>query len=166
MLDETSNCIYKHHYLMKNSTQMTTPKVIAETCIGSRVRLLNRVITRIYDDALRPLGITIGQLNILVVIAKRETARPAEICGALKIEVSTLSRNIERMRARGWIEVLEDSEDARAHQFQLSRQGQDLLTKAFPAWEKAQQKAGELMGESGIEALDKAADRARELISA
>ena len=144
---------------------MTTPQVIAEACIGSRVRLLNRVITRIYDDALRPLGITIGQMNILVVIAKRETARPAEICGALKIEVSTLSRNIERMRTRGWIEVLEDAQDARAHQFRLSPKGQDLLTKAFPAWEKAQQKAEEIMGDTGIEALDKAAESAREIIS-
>ena len=150
---------------MKHSTQITKPEVIAEACIGSRVRLLNRVITRIYDDALRPLGITIGQLNILVVIANRETARPAEICDALKIEVSTLSRNVERMRAREWIKVLEDAEDARAHQFQLSQEGQDLLTTAFPAWEKAQKKAGELMGDSGIEALDKAADRARDLIS-
>ena len=143
---------------------MTTPKVIAEACIGSRVRLLNRVITRIYDDALRPLGITIGQLNIMVVIANRKTARPAEICGVLKIEVSTLSRNIERMRAREWIEIFEDPEDARAHQFQLSLQGRDLLTKAFPAWEKAQKMAEEIMGEPGLEALEEAADRARKLI--
>lgn len=165
MIDGSYNCIYKYIYLMKNTNQTTTPNEIAEVCIGSRVRLLNRVITRIYDDALRPLGITIGQLNILVVIGKRKVARPTEICGALKIEVSTLSRNIERMRARGWVEVLEDHEDARAHQFQLSPDGQDLLEKAYPAWKQAQQKAGDLMGESGMEILDQASDRARKLIS-
>ncbi len=151
---------------MKNTSQSTTPNQIAEVCIGSRVRLLNRVITRIYDDALRNLGITIGQLNILVVIGKRKIVRPAEICHALKIEVSTLSRNIERMRAKGWIEVLEDPGDARAHQFQLSRQGQELLEIAYPAWEQAQQKAENLLGDSGMEVLDQAADRAREFISA
>ncbi len=151
---------------MKNFSQITTPKQIAETCIGSRVRLINRVITKIYDDALRPLGITIGQLNILVVIAKKETARPAEVSSALKIEVSTLSRNIERMRARGWIEILEDAEDARAHQFRLSPEGQNLLAEAYPAWEEAQEKAGELMGDSGFDVLEQAADRAREFITA
>ena len=51
----------------------TTVDVIAKTCIAVRLRSLNRVVTNIYDAALRPLGLKISQLNILVVTAKQIT---------------------------------------------------------------------------------------------
>src|SRR5262245_22309850 len=42
---------------------------IASGCIASRVRILNRAISAIYDDALRPSGLKVSQMNILVVTA-------------------------------------------------------------------------------------------------
>ena len=65
-------------------TQRNTPAVdraaetIAGECLAVRVRMLNRTITAIYDDALRPLGLTTGQLNILVVVTKRGPLSPAK----------------------------------------------------------------------------------------
>src|SRR4051812_22520018 len=43
---------------------------IATSCIAGRLRLLNRVVTNIYDDALRPLDLKVSQMNILVAAAK------------------------------------------------------------------------------------------------
>jgi DNA-binding MarR family transcriptional regulator len=146
---------------MKKETQNTTPDLIAQDCIADRMRLLNRVVTRIYDDALRSLGIRTSQLNILVVTARLGLARPAEICDQLKIDISTVSRNVDRMRARGWIEVVDDERDGRAHQFRLSAQGRQLLEKAKPAWEKAQMKVKKLLGQSGVAALVGAAEKVR-----
>ena len=34
----------------------TSIDTIARTCIAVRLRLLNRVVTNLYDDALRPLA--------------------------------------------------------------------------------------------------------------
>src|SRR5438094_2431370 len=87
---------------------------IARDCIAVRLRLLNRVITNLYDDALRPLGLKVSQLNILVVTAKLGLTRPAQVCELLQLDTSTLSRNVERMRAKpkGWLEVV-PGEDAR-----------------------------------------------------
>jgi DNA-binding MarR family transcriptional regulator len=146
---------------MKKETQNTTPDLIAQDCIADRMRLLNRVVTKIYDDALRSLGIRTSQLNILVVTARRGLARPAEICDQLKIDISTVSRNVDRMRARGWIEVVDDEQDARAHQLRLSAKGRQILEKAKPAWEKAQVKVKKLLGQSGVAALVKAAEKVR-----
>ena len=39
---------------------------MARECIAVRVRLINRVITALYDEALRPFGLRISQANILV----------------------------------------------------------------------------------------------------
>jgi DNA-binding MarR family transcriptional regulator len=134
---------------------------IARTCIAVRLRLLNRVVTSIYDDALRPLGLKASQLNVLIVTAKLGLARPAaQLCDILQLDTSTLSRNVERMRARGWLEVVPD-EDARAQPFRLTPRGKRLIEKAVPAWEDAQRQASELLGDEGIALLDKAAKKLR-----
>src|SRR5579871_1574180 len=100
----------------------TTTKIeaIARDCIAVRLRLLNRVVTNLYDDALRPLGLKVSQLNILIVTAKLGVARPAQVCEILDLDASTLSRNVMRMMAKGkrWLEVVPD-EDARAQPFRL-----------------------------------------------
>src|SRR6266851_5424693 len=131
---------------------------IAKTCIAVRLRLLNRVVTNFYDDALRPLGLKVSQLNILIVTAKLRLARPAQVCDLLQLDTSTLSRNVERMRAKGWLEVVPD-EDARTQPFRLTPQGERLIEKAVPAWEEAQRQASELLGDQGIALLDKAAKK-------
>lgn len=41
---------------MATQTEMRTEDVIARECLVVRLRMLNRVVTNIYDDALRPLG--------------------------------------------------------------------------------------------------------------
>lgn len=131
---------------------------IAKTCIAVRLRLLNRVVTNLYDDALRPLGLKVSQLNVVVVTAKLGVAQPAQVCDLLQLDTSTLSRNVERMRAKGWLEVV-PGEDARTQPFRLTAQGRRLLEKAVPAWEQAQKQAEELLGDEGIALLNKAAKR-------
>ena len=126
----------------------------ARSCIAVRLRLLNRVVTNLYDEALRPLGLKISQLNIMVVAAKLGLARPAAVCDILQLDASTLSRNVERMRAKRWLEVVPD-EDARAQPFRLTAHGKRLLERAAPAWERAQRQAKELLGNDGIALLDK-----------
>jgi DNA-binding MarR family transcriptional regulator len=147
------------------STHMTTEldhsiDMIARECIAVRLRLLNRVVTNLYDDALRHLGLKVSQLNILVVAAKVGLARPAVVCDLLQLDTSTLSRNVERMRSKGWLEVV-PGDDARMQPFRLTAQGKKLLERAVPAWEKAQQKAADLLGEGGVALLEKTTRKLR-----
>jgi len=131
---------------------------IAASCIAVRLRLLNRVVTNLYDEALRPLGLKVSQLNVLVVAAKLGVARPAQVSELLHLDISTLSRNVDRMMAKGWLEAVPE-EDARTQPFRLTDQGRRLLERAIPGWEKAQKQAAELLGEPGVAVLDEAAQR-------
>jgi DNA-binding MarR family transcriptional regulator len=140
---------------MGNATTSSTD-TISRKCIAVRLRLLNRVVTNLYDDALRPLGLKVSQLNVLVVAAKLGLARPAQVCDILLLDASTLSRNVKPLQARGWLEVVPD-EDARAQPFRLTAKGKRLIEKAVPAWEQAQRQATELLGDEGVALLDKAA---------
>jgi DNA-binding MarR family transcriptional regulator len=133
---------------------------IASRCIAGRMRLVNRVITGLYDNAFRPLGVKTSQFNILVVAGRLGLARPADVCATLRLDASTLSRNVERMRLQGWLEIVA-SEDARTQSFRLTTEGKRLLERAAPAWKKAQQEAEQLLGEDGMALLGKLAERLR-----
>jgi DNA-binding MarR family transcriptional regulator len=143
---------------MKPERMQETIDKIAGECVAVRLRMLNRVITNVYDDALRPLDLKVSQMNILVAAAKTGIARPLELCEYLHLDVSTLSRNVERMKARGWLEVVPD-EDGRSQPFQLTLQGRKLLEKAVPAWSEAQQQVKRVLGDGFVHQLNRAMKR-------
>jgi DNA-binding MarR family transcriptional regulator len=126
---------------------------IANECLAVRLRRLNRVVTSLYDEALRPFGLRISQLNILVVAAVQERARPADLCRQLDLDASTLSRNLHILQRRGWIEYLEDPGDARAQPFRVTVAGRELIERAHPAWSFAQQQAEQALGPEATAAL-------------
>ncbi len=130
---------------------------IAEQCLAMRVRRLNRSLTSIYDDAFRPLGITAGQVNMLVAVIKRGELSPGQLGGILKIEKSTLSRNLERMRKAGWIEITAPA-TGRTHAIHATRKGGRLLLQALPLWRDAQLAATRLLGPRGSRALREIGD--------
>jgi hypothetical protein len=50
------------------------------------------------------LALKVSQMNILVVVAKLGDARPADVCRILKLDASTLSRNVERIPVNMYIQ--------------------------------------------------------------
>lgn len=137
---------------MKNSSSAAPADRIANECIAVQVRLLNRVITSLYDEALRPLGLRVSQMNILVVASKLGVAQPAAVCTLLQMDASTLSRNVDRMLRNGWLEkVLSD--DAREQPFRITSKGAKLLEHVVTAWEQGQIRAREILGTQGVSLL-------------
>ena len=114
--------------------------------------MANRVITKVYDDALRPLGLKVTQMSMLVLAEDRGLIRQAEVGAELRLDDSTLSRNLERMRANGWLEEV-SADDARVHSYRLTATGRALLERAIPAWRGAQYEAERLLGDAGVQAL-------------
>src|SRR5262249_19863955 len=125
---------------------------ILRDCIATRLRMASRVITKLYDDALRPLRLTVTQLSMLVVAEDRGLIRQSEVGAELRLDDSTLSRNLERMRSNGWLEAV-SAADARVHSYRLTQAGRALLDRAIPAWRAAQEEARRQLGESGVQAL-------------
>lgn len=144
----------------KDETLQAKAAVIAEECIAVRLRLLTRAVTKIYNRALRPHGLTVSQMNILVAASYLGQAKQQDICQALHLEKSTLSRDLARMRARGWVTEA-PGDDGRSSLLRVTAQGGKLLQKAIPAWQQAQQQATALLGEREIAALGRAAKTLR-----
>jgi DNA-binding MarR family transcriptional regulator len=121
-------------------------------CVGMRVRQLNRRITRLYDAALRPHGITTAQLNVLVALALMGEARAVDVAATLALEKSTLSRNLTRMIERGWISATPDARGA-GQQLRILAAGRDIVERAMPAWQAAQRQARKELSPALVDAL-------------
>jgi DNA-binding MarR family transcriptional regulator len=133
---------------------------IALRCLASRTRLLGRVITSIFDESLRNVGLTTSQMTILAALEHTGGVQPGALCDALKLDKSTLSRNVDRMQRNGWIKKQEGA-DARSHKLELTEGGRAKLANAIPHWRQAQAKAEEELGRGGVETLTRVSKRMR-----
>ena len=131
---------------------------VASDCIAVRVRLINRVVSSIYDEALRPHGLRISQANILVAVARMGEPGPAAVCRLMRIDKSTLSRDVELMKGRGWL-ASEPPAGGKNQTLRVTPEGAELLARARPAWEAAQAEARSLIGDRGVDALRRIAGR-------
>jgi DNA-binding MarR family transcriptional regulator len=131
---------------------------ITRDCLMTRTRRISRVITNIYDQALRPYGVNAPQFSLLVIIAKLGGASRAEIGRANYQERSTLTRNLALLLAEGWVEETVSKTGGRSRPIVISKTGRDLLASATPAWRSAQVKAKRLLGEDGAASIASVAD--------
>jgi DNA-binding MarR family transcriptional regulator len=137
---------------MRETEPKKLAKAMVNECIAFRVRLLSRVVTNLYNRALQPLGVKANQVTILVLLISSEKFSPGDVGRALHMEKSTVSRNIERMRARGWIEKQRGDGDS-SHLLMVTPEGRDLLTAVHAKWLEAQQQARSLIGAAGVERI-------------
>jgi DNA-binding MarR family transcriptional regulator len=126
---------------------------VGPECLGFKARLLSRVITAFYDDALAEVGLKVSQFSLLNAIARREETQPAELAKSLEMDESTLSRNVARMCARGWLRLEPTEDDRRSHQITVTETGNALLRKSYPAWQRAQGQVVRKLGSDGVAAL-------------
>ena len=126
--------------------------LIAGECLAVRTRLLSRTITSIYDDALRPHGVTVGQLNILVLFAKRGPLLAGDVAKRLNMEKSTVSRNVRLMRENGWLDVAAAGSTG-GRQLTLTAKGEAVVEDSVPAWEAAQTRAKAVLGQRGAASI-------------
>jgi DNA-binding MarR family transcriptional regulator len=134
---------------MSENIEQQAREVVA-TCLGYRTRRLARAVTRLYNDQLRPLGLNITEMSLMAAIAAQGAVQPARLGRAMALEKSTLSRNSSRLVDRGWVEV-RDHPDGRGVLLALTAPGNEMLLRAVPAWQHAQQRAQSLVAEALVD---------------
>jgi DNA-binding MarR family transcriptional regulator len=110
------------------------------------------MVTNIYDSALSPFGVKLNQISILVFVHLAGEVGYDSLCRQLKMEKSTASRNIERMKKKGWLDIVSVKEERRKV-LRITPAGEVLLGKVHGVWENAQKKALNLLGEEGADVL-------------
>jgi DNA-binding MarR family transcriptional regulator len=138
---------------------------IAANCLMGRTRYLSRVLTGIYDDEVRCFGVQASQVTLLATIAAYGPVRRSDIGRWLHFDSSTLTRNLRVMLANTWIEEVADEKDGRGLPLCVTTAGSTLLAELGPAWQKAQNRAVELMGGEGRMSVMSLFDKVQKTVS-
>lgn len=132
--------------------------MLEERCIAARVRRIHRAVVSRYDEALRALGITVGQLDMLVTLLDLgDDASPAMLGRALVMERSTVSRNLHRLEALGLVRI--SGTGPRGQIVQLTQAGKRLVNRAYGPWSDVQSEIKSEIGRQGLRALDLLVDK-------
>lgn len=121
-------------------------------CVCLRLRKASRLVTRTYDDVLRPAGLRSTQLPILAILSLTHSAPMSVLADQLVMDRTTLTRNLRPLEERGLVEIVA-GEDKRTREVKLTIRGQEAVDKAIPLWDKAQGYAVEALGKSRWQGL-------------
>jgi DNA-binding MarR family transcriptional regulator len=130
---------------------------MSRDCLAVRLRVLGRTVSRIYDAELRPHGLMISQLNVLLTVSRFQPVAAGRVADALSMDVSTLSRNAQVLRRAGLLDIRR-ADRGNGRVLQLTPTGAAKLGEVEPAWASAQRRARKLIGRDAASAIAGAAE--------
>ena len=110
---------------------------VMKTCTAMRARTVARKVTRLYDDALRPTGITVGQFTTLIGVSLANPKSISWFAERLGMDRSTLTRNLKLLERMKLIEIGPESY-RRSREMIITEAGRRMIESAYPHWQAAQ----------------------------
>ncbi len=106
-------------------------------CLCANLRRASRALTQRYDQALRPLDITITQFTILQALSLTGVVSQGRLAEILAMDSTTLTRTLAIMSKHGWI-LSEPGPDRRERRLSLSPAGRRKFQAVLPHWQRTQ----------------------------
>jgi DNA-binding MarR family transcriptional regulator len=120
----------------------------------ANIRRTARAFTQRYDEALRPLGLTITQFTILQALSLAGEPTQGELGEVLAMDSTTLTRTLGIMEGHGWI-AKKYGTDRRERRLRLTRAGESEFNRAVPYWQSAQENLRKRLGKRRWDELTK-----------
>jgi DNA-binding MarR family transcriptional regulator len=113
---------------------LETTRHILDHCLGLHLQRVARVVARHFDEALRPLSLTNGQFELLVLLGRTPAGRIAAVAERLGRDRTTITAILKPLTQRGLVAVTVNPDDSRGRTLTLTPAGKDLLAAAVPLW--------------------------------
>jgi DNA-binding MarR family transcriptional regulator len=123
---------------VRSALPVPPPKVLADCWCLAAQRAARR-LARLYDDGLRPFGLTHGQFSLLMLAAGHPGgANVGRLAEALVMDRTTVTAALKPLERRALLRVETAADDLRQRRIRLTAQGQALLAEATVAWQALQ----------------------------
>lgn len=110
----------------------------ATECNCAALRQATRFVSRLYDEALAPVGLGINQYSILARLEQRGPLKQQELARVLVMDRSTIGHLLRPLERRGLVAPAAGAADGRCRVVALTPDGTALLAAARPLWLAAQ----------------------------
>jgi DNA-binding MarR family transcriptional regulator len=125
---------------------------IGRTCACFKVRKAARAVTKLYEEVLRPIGLRATQFSLLMAARVIGPVTVVKLAQITVMDRTTLTRNLQILEKRSLIEI-KPGEDRREREVTLTALGMEILAKAVPLWEEAQDRVRQGLGEEKMRNL-------------
>ena len=125
---------------------------IGRTCACFKVRKAARAVTKLYEEVLRPIGLRATQFSLLMAARVIGPVTVVKLAQITVMDRTTLTRNLQILEKRRLIEI-KPGEDRREREVTLTTSGMEVLAKAVPLWEQAQDRVRQGLGEERMRNL-------------
>jgi DNA-binding MarR family transcriptional regulator len=133
-------------------------------CACRNLRMTTRVITQYYDKAFHSSGLKSPQFALLNDINSRENGISVnELADFAMMDQTTVTRNVEILRKKGYVNVTIEDADSRKKCITISEVGKSELAVAMPHWQEAQMKLEQIVGKEQFNTLLKTLSDLREI---
>ena len=130
---------------------MDTP-VKPQGCTNLKLRQLMRRVAQHYDAEVGKTGLKTTQYSLLSCLVKLGPLKPGELAQVLKLDASTLTRNLKPLVAAGWL-TLGPGADGRSRIVTITDAGRDKRQEAQRRWRVAQEAINTTLGVANVLAL-------------
>lgn len=130
----------------------TPPKSLPQGCTNLKLRQLMRRVSQFYDAEMARAGLKTTQYSLLSYVDKLGPVRPGELAAGLKMDASTLTRNLRPLVDAGWV-LVSAGDDARSRRVSLTPAGREKRAEAKRRWKVAQEGINRLFGVEQVVAL-------------
>ncbi|MDR7142989.1 MarR family winged helix-turn-helix transcriptional regulator [Rhizobium sp. BE258] len=122
---------------MSNSVEIpySTTLLVRDTCLCLHVQRAARALARLFDDALRPVGLTNGQFSLMMSLNRPEPPPMGPVANLLAMDQTTLTAALKPLQRRGWVNVTPGAKDKRSRLLSLTAEGKSVLAAAVPIWQ-------------------------------
>ena len=131
-------------------------------CACANLRRAARVVTQLYEEALRPSGLRITQFTLLQALHHAPEISQKQLAELLEIDSTTLTRTLGSLRRAAWLRS-ERGSDRRELRLRLTAAGKREYERVLPYWQSAQNRLRLELGEANWNRVMDAAVRAAEL---
>lgn len=128
---------------------------MGRTCVAYNLRRAARLVSQVYDQALKPTGLKVTQFSLLVAFVLVPDSKMTQLAKWLGMDRTTLSRNLRVLEKRGLVELEQGHQDRRKLKVRLTPEGKKVFEQACPLWLQAQEKAVSGIGQERWTALTK-----------
>ena len=116
-------------------------------CFCAATRRAARLLTRCYEEELRPSGVTPAQFEILELVSARPGLPQMDLVEYLAVDQTTLSRNLKLLADQRWLKRVASAKDRRQASYSLTADGRKALLHARPYWQRAQTQMEQTLGD-------------------
>lgn len=135
----------------------TAPAVQPRGCTNLKLRQLSRAVTRHYDAYVARTGLKNTQYSLLSHVVLLGPIQPADLARRMKLDASTLTRNLQSLVAQGWVEIGPGA-DARSRSISATANGRVKRSEAQRAWKQAQLALNDRLGNAHVVQLHELLD--------